>query len=136
MPTCPCGSKQTAALCCSLFISGQQMPATPVELMRSRYTAYTQANIEYIERTMKAPANKDFDPESARAWAQAVQWQKLEVLSTHTKNHKGFVEFMVFYLHNNKHFIMHELSEFQFVDKQWYYVDGKAPEKKSRLQKK
>lgn len=131
MQFCPCGSNQEYMSCCGLFISGQAIPATPEQLMRSRYTAYTQANIAYINRTMKAPANKDFDADVARAWAQTVEWKKLEVLMRHTDNDKGFVEFMVFYSHNNQSLIMHELSEFHWLDNQWYYVNGKAPEKKS-----
>lgn len=130
MNTCPCGSNASYELCCEAFISSQKTPTTPLALMRSRYTAYTQANMEYIARTMKAPANKGFDPETGRIWAQEVQWQKLEVISTSLEDTKGFVEFMVFYTHHHKHHVMHEISEFHLINNQWFYVDGNPPEKK------
>ena len=41
--------------------------------MRSRYTAYTEANIGYIQRTMKAPALSRFNAESAKVWAATVK---------------------------------------------------------------
>lgn len=38
------------------FIPNQKILSTPEELMRSRYTAYNQVNIDYIARTMRSPA--------------------------------------------------------------------------------
>ncbi|MBK5938172.1 hypothetical protein CCR96_02550 [Halochromatium roseum] len=40
---CPCGSGHTLADCCEPFLAGTTMPATAEALMRSRYTAFTQA---------------------------------------------------------------------------------------------
>lgn len=130
MELCPCGSGKAFLDCCQRFISGQQLPATPEELMRSRYSAYTLADIEYIFKTMKGPASEDFDPESSREWAKKITWLKLEVLnSTLFSKQKGFVEFLAHYMHNNKNLVLHEISEFQFDNGQWYYFDGVTPEK-------
>ena len=69
MQHCPCGTGKKYLDCCGLFIRGHKRPTTPEALMRSRYSAYTQNRIEYIARTMKAPANHNFDMEAARQWA-------------------------------------------------------------------
>ena len=61
MTTCPCGSKKNYADCCQPFIELKKIPETPEQLMRSRYTAYTQANMDYIVRTMRGKAAADFD---------------------------------------------------------------------------
>lgn len=127
--TCPCGSKKTYLSCCGLFIEQHQLPKTPEQLMRSRYTAYTMANIEYISKTMREPAALNFDPLSARKWAEQAQWLNLEVLQSRVdpKNpDRGFVEFKAHYHLANQDHCMHELSEFHFQDGQWYYVDGET----------
>src|SRR3990167_5827017 len=97
MKYCSCGSGKKYLDCCGRFIEGNIKPATPVELMRSRYTAYTQSNIEYIAQTMKAPANDGFDSDDARRWAQSVEWIKLEVIQTSIDGSKGYIEFIAFF---------------------------------------
>ncbi|MHB1947670.1 MAG: YchJ family protein [Gammaproteobacteria bacterium] len=129
MQNCPCGSSKPFTQCCDVFISGKIIPSTPEELMRSRYTAYTQANMDYIAQTMKPPANIDFDAEATGEWAKSVTWIKLEVIKSSVENKKGFVEFKADFFENQKHYLMHELSEFDLIDGRWYYIDGKQLEK-------
>lgn len=124
---CPCCSNKSYANCCQRFISKQLNPDTPEELMRSRYTAYTQANIEYIMDTMKPPASNHFDAEDARKWAQTVKWRKLEVLKTSQDQDKGFVEFIAYFSHQQQQQKIHEYSEFHRENGRWYYVDGTNP---------
>jgi SEC-C motif-containing protein len=132
MENCPCGTEQSYLQCCGKFIMGNTTPSTPEELMRSRYTAYTLANVDYIATTMKAPANKDFDPETAREWAEQVTWLKCEIVHTKQESQdKGFVEFLAHYADEDKRYILHEISEFHFEDGRWYYVDGRGSDCKS-----
>ncbi|MDR3477267.1 MAG: YchJ family protein [Gammaproteobacteria bacterium] len=137
MENCPCGTELAYLQCCGKFIIGNAIPTTPEELMRSRYTAYTMANVDYIATTMKAPANKDFDPETAREWAEQVQWLKLEIVQTKQEtNEKGSVEFLAHYADENKRYILHEISDFHFENGHWYYVDGRGSDRKSLPQQK
>lgn len=122
MAICPCGSHKTFEECCQPFIAEIKLPQTPEELMRSRYTAYTKANIPYIVKTMKSPAADGFNPKEAKRWAENVVWLKLEVLSSSANGTQGFVEFKAHYYQKNKKHVLHEKSEFQFVDGRWYYV--------------
>jgi SEC-C motif-containing protein len=125
MHYCFCGATKSYADCCGQFIDGNKLPATPEELMRSRYSAYAQANIEYIVQTMLAPANNNFDSEAARVWAKRVKWIKLKVIKAFIKQDKGFVEFIAYFKENGKACTIHELSEFHKQNGRWYYVDGK-----------
>jgi SEC-C motif domain protein len=136
MKACPCGLTKTYDECCGNFIAGTAFPKSPEELMRSRYTAYTEANIDYIMATMKEPANLLFDPLEARAFAQSSQWLKLEVTRTFMNDGKGYVEFFAHYMQNNKPFVLHELSEFRCDEGKWFYVDGDSPRIRLRKQKK
>ena len=97
--------------------------------MRSRYTAYTQANMDYIAKTMAGRAAKDFDPSSTQEWAERIHWLKLEVLDAPEvldSDTIGFVEFVAQYLNGDKIYSMHERSEFHKEDGEWFYVSGKA----------
>jgi SEC-C motif-containing protein len=127
MQLCPCGRAKPYEKCCGIFITGQAIPTSPVDLMRSRYTAYTQANIDYIMKTMKSPAADNFDPQAAKAWAQQVEWLKLDVIRATQDQDKGHVEFMAYFLDNKTKQAIHELSEFHLVDGVWYYVRGTQP---------
>lgn len=132
MELCVCGSEKNYAECCERFISGRETPSTPEELMRSRYTAYTQANINYIANTMSGTAASHFNADEAKQWAEKIRWIKLEVMQTYEVEDKGFVEFLAHFYqdkpgHPNQRHAIHELSEFHRIDGKWSYVDGKDP---------
>jgi SEC-C motif-containing protein len=124
MKNCPCCSNKAYSECCAQFILGKQTPATPEELMRSRYTAYTQANIDYIVNTMKSPAADNYDYNSAYEWAKKVKWNRLKVINVSMNQTIGFVEFYAYFYENHQQQIIHENSEFHLVDGKWFYIDG------------
>ena len=126
MQKCPCGTGKPYVDCCGVFISHQQYPATPEELMRSRYTAYSLANMDYILETMKPPAATGFDAKSTRKWAKKIKWTGLKIVSTQQNAIHGTVEFIACYddAKKKKH-ILHEISEFHFENGRWVYFDGK-----------
>lgn len=124
---CPCGVKKNYNECCGAIISGDQQALTPEALMRSRYTAYTEANIDYIIRSMKPPAANHFDAISAKEWALHAKWLGLQIMKTWTEGTIGFVEFVARFSENGKEYQLHELSEFHLIEKTWYYTHGKLP---------
>jgi SEC-C motif-containing protein len=130
MQHCPCGTGKIYLHCCGKFISNQEIPATPEELMRSRYTAYQQADIDYIVQTMKSPAADNFDPKAAKEWAEKTIWTGLEVVQATQDAEQGSVEFFVSYSFDNKQQVLHEISTFSFENGRWYYIDGIQPRKK------
>lgn len=124
---CACGSEKSYSECCGAFIEGAKTPSTPEELMRSRYTAYTKNNIDYIARTMKSPAADRFNAADTGLWAEKIEWINLEVIASSMDGSKGFVEFIAHFFQSGKRHVLHELSEFRLDDGIWYYVDGKGP---------
>lgn len=125
MKTCPCGSGEQFNNCCNKYISGQQKAATPEDLMRSRYSAYSIADISYIKSTMRGKASHGYDENSAANWAKTVEWLDLSVLETQMEGtDKGFVEFIARYCYEEKPHEIHERSEFHKIEGSWYYVDG------------
>lgn len=129
MSLCACGANKEFSECCGPFLEQQQIPQTPEQLMRSRYTAYSMCNIDYIKETMRGKAAIGFDAQHAKEWAEQVTWLKLDVIRSYNENPDlGFVEFTAHFLEHNKKNQLHELSEFHRINNQWFYVDGSERE--------
>ena len=125
MQNCPCGSSKKYSLCCGPFLEGPKAPATPEQLMRSRYTAFTKADTEYLEKTMKGRPLQTFDARATKAWADAVTWLGLTVLKAPIPEKDiGLVEFIARFKESGKECAIHELSTFQKIEGRWFYVEG------------
>ena len=127
---CPCGTNEKYDNCCGPYIKGTAHAPTAEKLMRSRYTAYTQAEIDYIKKTLAPEAQKDFDVASAKKWATESKWKGLKILETkqgQEGDKKGTVEFTVTYETQGETLDHHEVATFRKNEKgQWMFVDGDA----------
>ncbi len=125
MNHCPCGSHIDYMDCCGLFHNGVQSASSPEKLMRSRYSAYAFAHIDYIIRTMKGKPLLDFDALEVETWSKSVQWVGLEIVRVKDISPKlGYVEFIAHFLEKGKSQTIHEISEFHLIDGHWFYVNG------------
>ncbi|MBL4781503.1 MAG: zinc chelation protein SecC [Porticoccaceae bacterium] len=90
--------------------------------MRSRYSAYTRGNEEYLLRTWHSstrPAQLNLDNQQS--------WQRLKILATtagQVADDSGEVEFVAIYKVNGRAERLHERSRFCREDQQWRYIDG------------
>jgi SEC-C motif domain protein len=128
MKDCYCCSGKAFDVCCKPFINGAHKPATAEQLMRSRYTAYALAAVDYIIRTTHPSTRNQYDAASIRAWAESSQWQKLEVLFTEkgtAGDTAGKVEFKAYFKDPQSNNCVHyELSDFLKQDGNWFFVKG------------
>jgi len=95
--------------------------------MRSRYTAYTQSNVNYIFETMSGEALKKTNRQAVQQWAQQSEWITLEILATppvHANGIEGEVEFKAYFKENGQPKVVHERSKFCKVKGYWFYIDG------------
>ncbi|BBF84155.1 YchJ protein [Aquitalea magnusonii] len=126
---CPCGLAASFQECCGPYIAGTALAPTAESLMRSRYTAYTMNNGDYLLASWHSstrPAELDLSREE-----RFVKWLSLEVLSTQAgsaADEAGVVEFVARYKVNGRAQRLHEVSRFRKEDGQWFYVDGDAEE--------
>lgn len=128
--TCPCCSHLAFSECCGPILSGTVPAKTAEALMRSRYTAYTKAEVAYLLQSTHISQRKYYSAKDLLQWATGSQWLRLEVLSTQkgkTDDLEGKVEFKAFYTDNKgwprTH---HELSTFKKEAGKWYFVEGKV----------
>lgn len=121
---CYCGALKAYEACCGLYIDQGQYALSPEALMRSRYSAYVQAKMDYIMATMCGPAAEGFDPVEAKAWAQRCDWLGLTVVKARyhlSKNDQAMVEFKAYYRENGQDHCLHEKSVFLRQHQRWFY---------------
>ncbi len=127
---CYCCSGRKFEDCCQQFINGTARPSTAEALMRSRYSAYATAEVEYIIKTTHPSTRKFHDAESIEKWAKSSVWQKLEIVSTTKGNvpdKQGTVEFKAHFLDATRQPRLHrEISNFAKELGKWFFVDGKV----------
>lgn len=127
---CPCQSGVKYSHCCEPLIKGKKQAETAEQLMRARYTAYTQIQMDFIEQTHDPKTNQDIDMQGSREWAQTTNWDGLEIIETAqggVDDEVGTVEFKATFLTEEGPQIHHELSQFHKRDGVWYYSDSSQP---------
>jgi SEC-C motif domain protein len=120
---CPCGSGLEYSQCCAPFLAGDKFPPTAEALMRSRFTAYSMENTDYI----KATWDKASQPDQSAFSDEAIAWQRLEIIDTKkggVNDNKGIVEFKAYYSNKGEDFLLHEVSRFAKTNERWFYIDG------------
>jgi SEC-C motif-containing protein len=116
---CPCGGKSYAQ-CCARFIERGELPQSAEQLMRSRYTAYTQRNDGYLLATWHA-SRRPAPPVTQ----DGLKWLGLEVRRHAQDGDRAVVEFVArCRAADGRANRLHETSRFVREEGRWYYVDG------------
>jgi len=124
---CPCGSGSTFCKCCGPLLDGTKNAETAMQLMRSRYTAFTKVNVDYLMRTHSAKTRPVGERKNIERWAKSVVWMGLKIIKAengNTDDQNGHVEFKATYLENGRPEQIHERSLFERENGKWVYVSG------------
>jgi len=146
---CPCGGPALAT-CCGPYIAGAALPPTAEALMRSRYTAYTQRNEDYLRATWHPrtrPQDAILDPDTNLRWlgleiksALRLRQRKAELPDHPGSNpasdvESDVVEFVARFKVGGRAHRLHETSRFLREPDpaiggtpRWFYLDGTFPE--------
>lgn len=125
---CPCGSEKTYDQCCEPVIKGAVRATTAEQLMRARYTAYTQVEMDFLFETIDPESREENDRDGARDWAEKSQWLGLEIIDTTgggEDDETGTVEFRASYIYEEKDQQYHEVATFRKRDGAWFFAEGK-----------
>ena len=139
MSNCVCGTGLEFSACCEPFLTGKAKPPTAEALMRSRYVAFTTANVDYIEQSTDQSQKKSFDRTGTLEWAKNSKWKGLQIVSTKdglAKDATGEVEFIASYDYNDEHQDHHERADFKKRGDQWFFVDGRLVQEPARNENK
>jgi SEC-C motif domain protein len=126
--SCHCGLEKDYDDCCGPFIRGESLPATAEQLMRSRYSAFVVQAIDYLVQTHDPKTRSEIDEEGLSDWAEAADWEGLNVVSSEKggeKDSEGMVEFVAHYSIEGTDQQHHELADFKKRDGRWFFADGK-----------
>jgi SEC-C motif domain protein len=119
---CPCQSGLKLEECCGPLLLGHEIAKTPEQLMRSRYSAFARKNLAYLERTWHPSTRPKIESSDKGAWVH------LQILSTSIDSeismNEGQVEFIALHIFHDTLTALHELSRFQKIDDNWFYVSG------------
>mgnify|MGYP002713162114 CR=1 FL=1 len=123
---CSCGSGIAAEHCCDPYLLNGQLPETPEQLMRSRYSAYARGGFgDYLLRTWFPATAQGLT--AAQLSRKECDWLRLEVLTHTQQGNQGTVEFKAYYRDSRgESKILHEKSVFQRIGKRWFYVGGEV----------
>lgn len=119
---CPCESGLLYSECCGTVLSGQTIVATAEALMRSRYSAYVTADINYLLNTWH-PSTKPSSIEPGTI----PNWCGLKIIRTEKglkNDDEGTVEFIAVALFQSKIVRLHEVSHFVKEEEKWLYMSG------------
>lgn len=126
---CYCQSGLSFNECCEPYLKGEKKAPTAEKLMRSRYSAYATANIDYLKSTLAPESRHDFDSATTKKWAQSAKWKGLRIMSVEKgmeNDTKGTVEFTATYEQDGEGLDHHEVSTFRKEAGDWYFIDGDA----------
>ena len=121
---CPCGSGKPFKLCCQPYVEQTSNAPTAEALMRSRYSAFTLLNEEYLRYSW----HPDTCPKQIRLNGN-TQWLGLKIKNTvagDVSDDTGEVEFVARNKVNGKASRLHECSRFSRYNNRWVYLNGKT----------
>lgn len=116
---CPCNPDKLYIECCKKAHQNLHSVKTAEELMRSRYSAFVLANIDYLQKSHHSstlPNNKE--KKEILEWTKSVNWLKLEVINST----EDTVEFKAYFFENGKMDLIHENSLFILENNHWTYL--------------
>ncbi|MGY5351371.1 YchJ family protein [Wenyingzhuangia sp. IMCC45533] len=122
---CFCDSKRLYRDCCGLIHQDIYQAKTPIDLMRSRYSAYVLADLVYLMQSHHSSTKPIDEKEEISIWTKSVLWKGLEVISSNIINDDlGYVTFKARFIEQDKECVIYEKSRFVKENNHWTYIDG------------
>jgi SEC-C motif-containing protein len=124
---CPCTSKKPYDRCCGPYHSGAAFPETAEQLMRSRFSAYALAKVDYLIATRPEAKRAEEDRAELQQYCRSVSCVGLKIVSSELggkADNTGSVTFHASIQANGRRSLHIETSSFLREHGTWVYVDG------------
>ena len=123
---CHCHSQQPFAQCCQPYLDGIQTPATPLALMRSRYSAFVLGMGEYLLHSWHPDTKGRLTADELTGLGRNTEWLGLTIVFARgsVTDQTGVVEFKARYREEGRVVTLHERSRFEQIAGHWLYRDG------------
>ena len=122
---CPCGSNKSYKICCEPIHKDISQAKIPLELMKSRYSAYVLGNIDFLMTSHHPSTRPVLEKQEILTWTKSVEWQRLEIIEAKEANsNEGFVIFKAHFRENGESSVIFEKSRFIKENQHWTYIDG------------
>lgn len=124
---CPCGSGKKYSECCQPIIKGTVKAPTAESLMRARYTAYVEHEIDFIINSCeKGEKIAEIDRKATEDWSRNSTWHGLKILRTEPgqEENTAIVEFEAIYTQKGIRDVHHEVGGFRKINDEWFYSEG------------
>jgi len=134
---CPCGTQQNLTDCCLPVIQGARTAKTAEELLRARYTAFTQGTVDFILSSHHSRTRNDVKRDEIEDWSKNSEWLGLKIVECQqgqANDSKGEIIFSATYRpkgktakekteeHWEKSFFEKENGHWKFLDAQGVQV--------------
>ena len=118
---CPCNPSKLYDDCCKTAHQNIHFVTTAEILMRSRYSAFVMANIEYLQKSHHSSTRPSkVEKKEILAWTKSIEWVKLDVL----QSTESTVKFKAYFYENGSLNIIHENSFFVKENNCWVYKNA------------
>ena len=121
---CLCNSQLNYGDCCQPYHLDIKTPATPEQLMRSRFSAYALKNASYVFKTYAKEKQAQNPVNEIADFANSCRFVNLVVRDTQQSDERGYVAFNAYYFYQNLYCELDEKSDFIKEDGEWRYLEG------------
>ena len=126
---CPCNSKKKYKKCCKPYHDNITSPQNALELMKSRFSAYCVANVNYIISTTHEK-NPEYTKDilswrnDIKKFSENTKFDNLDIIDFQELELESFVTFKATLFQGNKDISFIEKSRFLKENNKWFYIDG------------
>lgn len=125
--TCHCGIGESFKTCCGPLLKGEKKATSAEALMRARYSAFVEGDIDFIMNTHDPDTVGQIDRDSTEQWAKESEWLSIEILDTEKGQEGdsfGRVDFVAKYKLKGSTVEHRESATFRFHNGKWMFTDG------------
>ena len=124
MDACPCGSGRELTDCCLPIIRRERKAPNAEALMRSRYTAFTRAEVDWILDSHHPDTVEEVDRDDIEQWATTADWMGLRIRGTEAggeDDDEGIVDFRARYRVQGQQVDHVERASFRRHEGEWKF---------------